>query len=698
MLFSTQAPTYRFNAGILSSTLLARGDLKDYDAGLQVGSKNWALMIHGGMKRRPGSLYLDTLGQETRILPFTASNGMDYVLAFQHQKLVVYDSDGELQETITSCPWTASTMWTLRYTQQFDTAFMCSNDGSYRAQKLVRSASGTWTLSSFEYELEERSYGGVPYNLKHCPYYKFAAPSTTITPAIAATGATTCTLSAAHFVNAAAPLGHVNAYLRIRGCKVLITAVTSSTAANIFILEALPAGSAAVATADWEEEAFSGLWGYETACALHSSRLFLAGPSQAPFQLWGSKTAAFYNFNDGTGLASDSIWYSVVASNVSRITHLTSGNHLLVFTDGGSGYAPEGLTTPLTPEDFDVRFRVPHAVGDVRPHQFDLAAMYVTAGDDDAAASVRGLLLSSDSNIGYEDEYTSQLAQEILNDPRDMDVLHKSRDRAESYAFVVNGDGTMAVFLGARQEKVSGWMQWETGPGQGSGEEGEGEYRSVCVSGDEVYFVVYRNVAGTWDYILERMDWDAMLDCALVFEDAMQRTDWSGADVFAGGTVRAVAAFWSAESGTVETEDNVYDLGDVDVAVTDATAGTLDGDFDISYETRKVTVGYGFYPIAYPLPVELSTNEFGSTMGRGRKIRRHKMHLRNTRNCRVNNVEFRTLSGGVDPSLVPPPLNGWYDRWRLGWSKNYIATPSTTIDQTANLPCEVLGMVRDMVF
>lgn len=690
MLFSTNAPTYRFNTGILSSTLLARGDLKDYDAGLQVGSKNWALMIHGGMKRRPGTLYLDTVGEKMRLLPFRASNGQRFVIGLSHEKLTVYDTNGEVVQSITGCAWSASTMWQVRYTQRFDTAFLADNNGAYRLKKLVRASSGTWTLSDFTYETTKTTAGN---NLKRTPFMKFAPASTTIqTGGVTAVGAVTLTLSAAWWVNAAAPFGHINTYIRHSGKQIYITSVTSSTVATGTIYEALPASAE---TSDWEEEAFTGLYGYETGACFHSSRFFMAGPAQSPTSLWGSKVAAFFNFDDGTGAPADSIWHSVIADGVTTIKHIVSGAHLQIYTDGGVGYAPEGLTTPLVPEDFDVRFRVPHAVGDVRPHQFDLASLYVSAGDDTSAAAVRGLLLSSDSNVGYEDEYTSQLAQEILNDPQDMDILHKSRDRAESYAFVVNGDGTLAVFLGARQEKVSGWMLWETGPGQGSGEDGEGEYYSVCAVDQDVFFIVYRNVAGTWDYRLEKMDWDCMLDCALVFEDAMQRQDWSGADLFAGGTVQAVASFYSAESGTVYEADNVYDISDIAVASADGTY--LDGDFDTTYTTRKVTLGYGFYPIAIALPVEMSTQDYGTTMGRGRKTRSAHLHLRETRNCRIFGQRFRTLTAGYDPSLVPDAVTGWRQKWKLGWKKAYADDP-VIIDQDANLPCEVLGMVRDTVF
>lgn len=686
MLFSTRQPTYRFNIGLLSSTLLGRSDLRDWDGGLKAG-KNWALKIHGGMVRRPGTDYCDTLGEQTRLLPFINSLGQEYVLAFQQSKLLIFNSAGVLAQTITGCPWSASTMWRVRYTQRFDTAFIADNRGSFRMQKLVQASSGTFALSNFTYETESTSGGNT---LKRCPFMKFADSSIQLSTSTTVIGAgATITLSSSYFINAAVPLGHVGAYVRKQGKQILITAVASGTSATGTIVETL---SATTATSDWDEEAMSGLYGYETCVCFHSSRLFIAGPNAAPTQLWGSVPGAFYNFNDGTGAAGDAIWYAAIADQVTRILHLVSGNHLQIFTDGGVGYSPEGLSTPLIPADFDIRWRVPYAVSDVRPHQFDQAAVYCTAGND----AVRGFLLSTDTNVGYEDEFTSQLAAEYLTEPVDMDVLHASEARPEAYTFVVNDDGTLAVFLGARQEKVSGWMVWTTGPGVGTNEDGEGEYKAVCCVDQSVFFVVYRQVAGVRDFRLEKLNWDSMLDCSMEFEVAYSRTDWNGAAFFAGGTVQGICSFYSDVDGIVE-EDNVWDLGDV--AVADGSGGTVAGEFDTTVETRKVRLGYGFYPYAVPLPVEMNTADFGTTAGRSRRLKMIALQLNATRNIKFKGYTPPLLTGSYDPTYPPDPITGWRVKYFLGWKRATVDdNQDFMIEQTANLPCEVLSMARELVF
>ena len=92
---------FAFTAGILAPNFHGRSDLKFYDAGLR-DAKNFFVDTNGGIASRPGTRFLDNLGNgPLRAWRFRSNTSVesDFLLIFGTSNLRIY-SEGEWRETI----------------------------------------------------------------------------------------------------------------------------------------------------------------------------------------------------------------------------------------------------------------------------------------------------------------------------------------------------------------------------------------------------------------------------------------------------------------------------------------------------------------------------------------------------------------------------------------------------------------------
>jgi len=172
----------------------------------------------GGFERRYGTYDLIQLPGRARLIGFEFSETQRFLIAFSAFTASVYDLNGTLLATLAGCPWSEADAYEMTCTQQGDVMVLCHNNWAMR--ELVRTGTITFALQLFAFDVESDGK-------KVCqPYYKFAPPTTTLTPS-GSTGSITLTASAPTFVPA-----HVGTRFKVQGVEVLITAVTSATVAT----------------------------------------------------------------------------------------------------------------------------------------------------------------------------------------------------------------------------------------------------------------------------------------------------------------------------------------------------------------------------------------------------------------------------------------------------------------------------------
>ena len=541
-----------FTSGELDPLMRMRTDLKAYFKGGRK-ARNVALYAQGGVRRRPGTFFRADLGADSILHEFSYTEGQDYALAFQNTKCLIYDDAGALVQTLTSCPWNAAQTKELTIAYSADTIIVWHKD--FAMYKILRTGATSFTGSNFVFEIH--SSGAPTYQ----PYYKFLAATSTITPS-ATTGTGTATCNVALFVS-----GHVDTIMRYKGKEFQIDSITSPTVAVITVLETL---ASTTADADWEEQTFSAVRGFPRCGTFHDQRLYMAGSTERPDGLWGSKVAAFFNFDVGTAIADEALDVSVATDSTAEIRHLVSTTNLQLFSNGGEIYVPQSITGPITPENIRFIPQTPYGASQkVNPIKFDGATLYLQR-----TGKVIREFVWNDSEQSYTSNAVSILSNHLINDGVDSAALLGTTTTPEQYAFFVNADGTVAVFHSIRNESLAGWVQWNT----------NGNYKSFTQVGSSLMAAVERTINGSTVYWLEQFDWDITLDAV---KATTTTTELSTNGSFATDASWTKGTGWTIANGVATCSGSQSSNSDLEQSVSTTNAKT----YRVKFELSNVTAG-----------------------------------------------------------------------------------------------------------
>ena len=430
-----------FSAGQVDPRMLGREDIGIFsNAGAIL--TNSSPLVQGGIRRRPGTVYLATLTGHTRLERFRFNDTQLYLFAFSNTELKIFNAAGTLLQTLTSQPWTTSTMWQMRMTTSGDTTIITHEEFAMR--KLLRTGATTFTITNFTFEAHS---SGFP---RFLPYFKFADSTVTLTPSATTGVGITLTTSADYWTT-----DHVGSIVRYKGKEIDVPARTNATVAVGTVRETL---AATPADSDWDENVFSAANGYARSVAFHSRRLWFGGSRDLPNFLWSSQSNAFFNFDVGTGLDDESIQGSLGTDDVNNIMHLHSGRHLQILSDAAVLYLRETTTQVVTPSTFEPRFTVPYGSADATPVRLDGATLFV----QDTKKVVRELLFN-DLQDSYTADPISLVSNDMITEANQMTVFYGSTTGPEQWCNVVNDDGTIAIYHSVRSEKINSWYPWTTG-------------------------------------------------------------------------------------------------------------------------------------------------------------------------------------------------------------------------------------------
>lgn len=503
-----------FTAGEVSRALLGRSDLRAYENGA-LALRNVFIEPTGGVTRRAGLRYVDTVPGDGRLIAFEFNTDQTFLIVLTDAKLSIYA--GGALVTMLGAPWSAAQIANVAFTQSADTLLLVHPD--VKPQKLTRNPGGVWLLEDWSFFTDA--------NLVQQPYYKFASPEATITPG-GTTGSIALTSSEAIFT-----AGHEGTRLRIGGKEVEITDFDSPTVVTANVIETL---SGTGPTIDWQEQAFSAVRGYPVSVAFHQDRLVIGGSRDLPNRLWLSRSGDLFNFDLGTGLDDESIEFGILSDQVNAIRGIFSGRDLQVFTSGA-----EWIVTgePLTPASVQIRRQT--RIGSVTtryipPVSVDGATFFVARSQEE----VREFIFT-DLEQAYSATELSVVSRHIVSKPVDQDY-----DQRQRLLFIVRDDGKFATLTSFRAEKVAAWTLHET----------DGLAKSVSVVGETVYLLLDRGGFFT----IEEFDAALNLDAAMTGEAETPAAIWSGLDHLEGKTVSIIA------DGVVLADETVS-AGQVSIAM-----------------------------------------------------------------------------------------------------------------------------------
>lgn len=410
-------------------------------------------------------------------------------------------------------------------------------------------------------------------------------------------------------------------------------------------------------TTEWAEQSYSALRGYPGAVTFHENRLWLAGSLAQPDGIWASKSADYFNFDIGNAEDNDAIDITAAIGEINTIRHIVSNRDLQVFTSTSEMYIPSFTEKPITPTNAQIRRQTSYGANYVRPASFDGATIYVQK-----TGSVVREYIYSDQEAAYVSTGISVLSPHLITGPVQMSILRGAINRPESYAFIVNDDGTIATFTSNRAEQRAGWTQWTT----------EGKFHSICTIDDRVFCIgTYDTGAGTDKHILMEFDADLNMDFSDTFTGTAGVFDVSSH--FENGAVVNV------------TSGNNY-LGSFTVAA---------GNVDVSavQEITSAEIGFQFNVEAETLPIDASIGA-GPLTGEPRSVNRVIVDLLDTLSLSVNDKKLVIRTVTDDFSQERSAVTGKREFRFLGYSKD----PTVKITQSAPMSLQVNGIVAEVTF
>lgn len=631
-----------FNGGEVDSSLAARYDLNKAGTFLQV-AENFIPSVLGKLERRPGTLMVAELDKDTYLLPFQFNTEPEnnYVLAFQEDKVEVFDANGHVGSVggtdtsnnmlIVSYP--LSIIPQISYAQVGDVLYLTHID--YPFSKLTRSGEYpyTWELGEvmLNQSLERPTTSGISaicgyqyytcgsercccvYTLNQtaCLCYKVSAVDCSGVESLASDACLITFRYPTDWVegdmvtfcwNAVPGAEHYNVYRDSAGYYGFI----GTTCCNIccFVDQNYEPDMTMTPKEDWDPFANKN---YPQTVSLHQQRLWFGGTKNTPTTVYASRTGDFESFRKSRPVQDDDpIEYLLASGSIDTITWLKSFGNLFIGTGGGE-YTATSSGAALTPEDVSISLQSAWGSKLIQPLLVGAAVLHLRRN----GSRVMELAYNweADSYVGQD---LTMLAPHMVEESNIRQWAFSSSPEPRIWA--VREDGVLLCCTYSREQSVYAWSRHTT----------NGKFRSiVSLCGDEedvIMMVVEREISGRTRYFLEKFapSWKSttdirnaiFLDCAVVVQNESGDT-----------TLNSTALQY-----LIDMSVDVLNVGAPEIAkaVREAEgAGEIQLEFG---EVGPVVVGLPYTSVMAPMPFDTET-QGGSTSGLQRAYGRTTLKL-----------------------------------------------------------------------
>ena len=247
------------------------------------------------------------------------------------------------------------------------------------------------------------------------------------------------------------------------------------------------------------ENVWSTTRGWPRTVTFFEGRMYFGGSRSLPQSLFGSRVNQITEYEITEALDDDAIFTTLNGQQLNAVQGVFSGRNLQIFTSGGEFRYAKAQGTPITPVDAPVN-QTQYGAAKIRPVGIDGATIYVQR----TKKAIR------DFRFDYEEEAfnslgISALAPHLVNDVKDLAAWKGSSTDEINLVFVVNGDGTLAVYNSRREASISAWVSWDT----------QGFIFAAVGLLEDVYFAVRRIINGVSTLFLEVTDPDHYTDCSV---------------------------------------------------------------------------------------------------------------------------------------------------------------------------------------
>lgn len=234
-----------------------------------------------------------------------------------------------------------------------------------------------------------------------------------------------------------------------------IVSVTSTTVAKIDIVQDFNAVAAISGRISFlGEPAWSTDRGWPKKCSSFQNRAIFANTDSLPNGLWLSVINDFDDFDDIETDDDNAISWFPTSDSVNYIRFIVPYRSLTIHTNSGIYSTPLAIEQAITPSNFSLSLQDSTPADVLQPKGIDNQIIIISGND------VHSMLWD-----GFNNAYTSNIVsvanEHLIRDPQDMAPYVDLNRAGSRYVFIVNDDGTLAVYQTLISEEVSGFTDAE---------------------------------------------------------------------------------------------------------------------------------------------------------------------------------------------------------------------------------------------
>jgi hypothetical protein len=299
--------------------------------------------------------------------------------------------------------------------------------------------SNTWTFAAFFF--------------KNVPDYDFNSiiasyEALTFTPS-ATTGVVVITISAPGYP-LLTPAYNGGAFIG-GGGTAIISSVLSTTSFTAGVQEPFdsvnPIPGSLVFLA---EPAWSDARGWPQVCSSYQNRALFANTVSLPNGFWASVINDYTDFTDLTSDDDDGISWYPTSNNVNYIRFIVPYRSLTVHTNTGIYSSPLSDISAITPSNFTLQLQDSTPADTLLPQAIDNQVVVLSGNDAHQ-------MLWDGINNAYTSDIVSVISEQLIRTPVDEVGFSDIKRAGSRYIFIINADGSMAIFQTLISQSVSGF-------------------------------------------------------------------------------------------------------------------------------------------------------------------------------------------------------------------------------------------------
>lgn len=245
---------------------------------------------------------------------------------------------------------------------------------------------------------------------------------------------------------------HVGGAFFGNGGSARITAVASGTSATISIQDAFIntnpiLGSLALLA----QPAWSDTVGWPEKVSSYQNRLVYANTQSLPNGIWLSVINDIRNFGNLTNDDDDAIAWFPASNNVNDIRFIVPYRSLTVHTNSGVYSSPLSEIYAVTPTTFTLQLQDSTPADVLQPQAIDNQVIILSGNDAHT-------MLWDGINNAYTSNIISVINEQLIRNPVDQTSYADLTRAGSRYLFVINADGSMAIYQTLQSENVAGWV------------------------------------------------------------------------------------------------------------------------------------------------------------------------------------------------------------------------------------------------